>query len=137
MKKATRGNDGVNISGVRHSSINISGGDINSTTNINTGSGDIVYGAKVTTIDKVFNGLNLELDRMPEGPDKDDARDTLQKLEDEARKGNQASESRVQRWLNFLAETAPDVWDVAIETFKNPISGIGLVFKKVAERARK
>jgi hypothetical protein len=138
MKKQTHQNDGINISRVRNSSINISGGDINNaTTNINTGQGDITRGDKINTIDKTFNRLYKELEKMPNGVDKAEAQGALKKLEIEAKNGENADENRVKRWLNFLAETAPDVYQVAVETFLNPIAGIGLVFRKIAEHAKR
>jgi hypothetical protein len=38
--------------------------------------------------------------------------------------------------MSFLAETASDAFDVAVATFTNPITGLSMVFKKVAERAK-
>ena len=64
------------------------------------------------------------------------AESAIETLEAEARKGEQADESTVRKWMNFLAETAPDAWDVAIDFFINPIRGVGTVFKKIAERAK-
>jgi hypothetical protein len=73
---------------------------------------------------------------MPDGVEKEEAQETLTKLEAEAKKGENADENRVRRWMNFLAETAPDVWEVAVATFIHPIAGVSLVFKKIAERAK-
>jgi len=42
----------------------------------------------------------------------------------------------VNKWINFLAEIAPDVWEVAIDTLSNPIKGIGTAFIKVAGKAK-
>jgi hypothetical protein len=132
MKRQNPQNDGINVSGISNSSINISGGDIHHVrTNINTGSGDI------SAVQQSFTRLYKALETLPEGLEKDEARGTIGKLEEEAQKGDRADENRVSRWMNFLAETAPDVWQVAVETFLNPIAGVSLVFKKVAERARK
>ena len=61
---------------------------------------------------------------------------TISWLEKEAKKGDEADEKKVQRWFSFLAEAAPDIWDVAVTTFANPIAGIGTVFQKVAKRAK-
>jgi hypothetical protein len=38
--------------------------------------------------------------------------------------------------MNFLADTAPDAWEVAVEMFTNPIKGVGTVFKKIADKAK-
>ena len=57
-------------------------------------------------------------------------------LQDEAQKGDKASEANVKKWFNFLAQTAPDVFQVAIATLANPIAGLGVAFSKIAERAK-
>lgn len=74
---------------------------------------------------------------MPDSPHREAARTVVENLEAEARKGDQADESKVQKWINFLAEIAPDVWEIAIDTFANPVLGVGTVFKKIAEMARR
>jgi hypothetical protein len=137
MSKKKEKADSIHISDIHSSSVNVSGGDINNVTTIHSGSGDITLGDKITTIDKAFSGLYRELNKMPDGVDKEDTEDTLRKLENEARKGNHADQNRVSRWLNFLAEISPDVWQVAVQTFINPIAGVSLVFQKVAQRASK
>ena len=38
--------------------------------------------------------------------------------------------------LKTLALMAPDIWDVAVATFTNPILGISTVVKKIAEKAK-
>lgn len=136
MKKPNPQNDRINVSGIHNSSVNIAGGDINNSTQINTGSGDLVIGNQVSNIDRAFYGIYKALERVPDGVEKEEAQETIKKLETEAKKGDDADENRVGRWLNFLAETAPDVWQVAVATFMNPIAGVSLVFKKVAERAK-
>ena len=93
-------------------------------------------GAEIGDIARVFAPIVQRVDAMPEGANKDDAKDAIKKLEAEARKGDQTDESRVQRWFNFLAETAPDAFQVAVDTFTHPIKGISTVFQRIAERAK-
>lgn len=85
---------------------------------------------------KIFAILIQKLDSLPEGSDKSDAQNAVKALKDEALKGVEAQEKTVRKWLNFLLETAPDIWEVAINTFIHPIKGLSTVFQKVAERAR-
>lgn len=87
-------------------------------------------------VNQVFVILLKKVAEMPEGSEKEIAKNAITALQDEARLGNNAKESNVTKWLNFLAQTAPDIWDVAIATFANPVAGLGMAFKKVAERAR-
>lgn len=48
----------------------------------------------------------------------------------------EAEEDKVSKWMKFLAETASDAFEVALAAFANPIAGLGMAFKKVAERAK-
>jgi hypothetical protein len=95
-----------------------------------------VQGVTADEIATAFEALHQKVNAMPNGPDKAIAASAVKTLESEAHKGEQASESQVRKWMNFLAETAPDAWDVAIDTFTNPIKGIGTVFKKIADKAK-
>jgi hypothetical protein len=85
---------------------------------------------------KLFENLAQKTSELPESPEKGIAQSAISALENEAKLGNEAKEANVTKWLNFLAQAAPDIWDVAIATFANPVAGLGVVFKKVAERAK-
>jgi hypothetical protein len=106
---------------------------------IGTGAQAIVTqstGLEADQITIAFRGIEQALTAMPEGPHKESAKSAVKNLETEARKGNQADKTKAQKWIDFLAEIAPDVWEVAIDTFINPIKGMGTVFKKIAEKAK-
>ena len=92
--------------------------------------------APADEIAQAFAALQQKVADLPEGPDKSVAQNAVGALEAEARKGEQATESAVQKWLSFLAETAPDVWEVAVDMFTNPIKGVGTVFRKISDRAK-
>jgi hypothetical protein len=93
-------------------------------------------GAAADEIAKAFKALQQEVNSMPDGAERNVAESALKSLETEARKGEAASESQVQRWMNFLADTAPDAWEVAVDVFTNPIKGVSTIFRKIAEKAR-
>jgi len=82
-----------------------------------------------TTLEKIVSNIEDEADKKV-------AESAVEILEKEVRKGEQADENTVKKWLNFLAETAPDAWEVAIDFFINPLLGVGTFFKKIAERAK-
>ena len=84
----------------------------------------------------VFEVIKKEVDSLPEGPDKTIASNAVQALETEALKGDQAEASNVSKWLDFLAKTAPDAFEVAVNTFINPVQGLSTVFQKVAKLAK-
>lgn len=64
------------------------------------------------------------------------AQQALEKLDQEAQKGEAADEEEVQQWLDVLLAMLPDIGEVAIDTFLNPIKGLSTVFRKIAAKAR-
>lgn len=119
---------------------NIRVGNISNSTGVAIG-----HGARATVnqryvspeiIAAMFARLYRVVQAMPEGENKQDAVDAVARLEVEAKKGDQADEQRVERWMLFLAETGRDALEVAVNTFINPIQGISTVFQKVAQKAK-
>lgn len=60
----------------------------------------------------------------------------LQQMELQAKKGEQADEAEVQGLFQTLRNMAGDIFDVAVDTFSNPLKGISTVFRKIAQKAR-
>jgi hypothetical protein len=87
-------------------------------------------------IARAFVIIMQAVNALPEGSQKQDAKMAVQNLEAEARRGEQADESRARRWFAFLAEISADVWDVTVQTLANPVAGISLVVQKIAQRAK-
>ncbi len=87
-------------------------------------------------IEKAFAVILLAVTRLPKGSDKTEAEQAVQSLAKEASKGEEAREKTVSKWMTFLLETAPDVFEVAVETFLSPIKGLSLVFQKVAKKMK-
>jgi hypothetical protein len=129
---ATRKKDGATISGEIHVG-NIS----------NAGAFAIGHQSTVTSggpsadaIAKAFAPLMEKVEAMPAGATKEDAKEAAEKLVKEARQGEAADESRVRKWLNFLAETSSDAWEVAIATMIHPVAGVSTIFQKIAQKAK-
>ncbi len=146
-KKTTGGPQpvhGVDAGGPRPSRTINTGGGTYVEGNVATGGGDFVgrdknvqSGAPADEIAAAFLKLYQGIEqKVPDPADRAEALETAKKLETEAHKGDQADEKRVERWFNFLAEISPDVFDVAVTTFTNPIAGVDKVFQKIAERAK-
>lgn len=93
-------------------------------------------GEETDQVSTIFKSLEQIVSTIKDEADRKVAESAIETLEVEARKGDQADESTVKKWMGFLAETAPDAWEVAIDFFTNPIRGVGTVFKKIAERAK-
>ena len=68
--------------------------------------------------------------------DKIDLKENVAQVADEVSKGKQADSGRLERLLNTIGSLAPDIFDVAIATLANPLAGLGLVAKKIGERAK-
>lgn len=111
----------------QNSNINVAGGHIRQTINNSQKSGEV---------EALFTSLLAHIEKLPPGDTKKDANQALEGLKQEAAKGGQAEESRVERWLKFLVEAAPDIKDVAVKTFLNPVDGLSEVFRKVAKRVQ-
>lgn len=68
--------------------------------------------------------------------DKADLKESVGKIAEEASKGKQADPGRIERLLNGLCAMAPDIFEVAIATIANPLAGVGLVVKKIGDKAK-
>lgn len=114
-------------------------GNINNATGIAIGPGAqaaVIHGGLSDEAGRAFAEITARVDALADGFDKAMAGSAVKALEAEAGKGERAEERSVVKWLDFLAQTAPDAWEVAADTFLNPIRGLGTAFRKVAERAR-
>jgi len=67
---------------------------------------------------------------------REETKDLVKKIETEAQKGDKADQSSVERWLRFLADMAPDIKDVVVNTLSNPILGFSTVIQKVIAKAK-
>jgi hypothetical protein len=110
---------------------------------------DVIGGDKVVSGDEVENaGVSVaELAQLfqtvyariesPGGPRKADAvevKQTVERIEREAAKGDQASGGSVERWLSTLAEVAPDVLEVAVNALTNPGAAVSSAVRLIATR---
>jgi len=131
--------DEQQIGGQRQYGDSIHVGDIKDSSNVAIGKGNrisVTNGISAEEIAKAFAPLLQAVQAKPESPEKALAQTAIQGLEAEAAKGEDADEGKVQTWFDHLGNMAPDILEVAVDTFTNPIKGISTVFKKVAERAK-
>jgi hypothetical protein len=82
--------------------------------------------------------MEREIKALKELPVEDQAMLTqnVEQVVKEAEKGEQADPSRIERLLNTVSAMAPDILDVVVATIGNPLSGIGMVIKKIGEKAK-
>jgi len=124
--------------------VNISGGTVNV-------GGDIVGRDKIVTItatQQAFVDWRKEMEKKIESQpvsedDKKDLKETVAKIETEAKKieeqtqkGEEPDPSRLEKFINTLAVMGPDIFEVATTTLVNPLGGVGLVLKKIGDKAK-
>lgn len=128
---------GVVLSGGNQGSMKIDNRKITAKNYMEGGKGNrVVEGASLEDVSQLFLMLKQRVETIGSPEEREDAKNAISKLEAEAVKGDKADESRVQKWMNFLADTAPDIWEVAVDTFINPVKGLSTVFRKIAERSK-
>ncbi len=112
---------------------------------VNTGGGKFVgrddYSTTGLTGDEVarlFESIYARIDARPNTSDADkaDLKADVQEVQAEAAKGEQANEGFLARRLRNIGRMAPDILEVVLATLANPAVGLGMVGKKIAERAK-
>jgi hypothetical protein len=68
--------------------------------------------------------------------DKQDLKDQIGRIQAEAAKGSGMDMSRLEKLINTLSVIGPDVFEVAMATLANPLTGLGVALKKIGDRAR-
>lgn len=93
--------------------------------------------SKDKELSALFDKLYEAIQSRPPDPniDKEEISETVQRIEQEVKKGDQANDSKLQRWMEGLNKIAPDIVDVILASLGGPVSGITAVLKKVAEHA--
>jgi hypothetical protein len=161
MAKKQRG--GVNISGSTVTGGNIAGGDQqnvggDAVSGDKITMGDVGAGAAVAagrgaqaSVTMTTSGTDFaqvlaewrktmeqKIDAKPDASadDKKDLKDQVEKIKTEAAKGAQADPSRLEKLINTLAPMGNDIFEVVMTTLQNPLSGIGLVLKKINDKAK-
>lgn len=86
----------------------------------------------------VFEKLYQAIQARPDDPDidKEEISETVQRIEQEVKKGDQTNDSKLRRWMENLNKMAPDIVEVILASLSGPVSGLTAVLKKVAEHAR-
>jgi hypothetical protein len=96
-------------------------------------------GVKEAELTALFQTLYQHIENRPQTKiaDKEEITETVQRIETEiAQNGDQADQTRLQRWVDYLNNMAPDIVDVILASLGGPVSAASAVLKKVAERAR-
>ncbi|HCB00790.1 MAG TPA: hypothetical protein DEP19_00260 [Anaerolineae bacterium] len=120
---------------------------------LNAGNGSIVIGGNVTgsnvvqgnnnivtnqtiNLTQVFEELYQEVDKQPiSSAEKEDVKAELVEVKT-ALEEKKTDETFFVRKFRNIKRMAPDIVDVAMETLKNPVSGVAEIIKKVANKMK-
>jgi transposase-like protein len=115
--------------------------------NVNVAGGNItthhtVMGLNAVEIKQLFDGLYSQIEaRANTSPaDKEDIKAEVKEIQSTvtqaAQKNEKVEESFLARRFRNIARMAPDVLDVVVATLANPLAGLGVAVKKIAEKAK-
>ena len=122
-----------NISGV-NGNINIAGGNI--TTHHTT------ISLSAVQIKQLFDELYTAIEADPKASpaDKEDIKAEVKDIQttvtEAAQKNEKVDESFLARRFHNIARMGPDVLDVVVAMLGNPLAGMGVAVKKIAEKAK-
>ncbi|HEX9388425.1 MAG TPA: hypothetical protein VF918_19020 [Anaerolineales bacterium] len=115
--------------------------------NVNVAGGNItthhtVTGLSALEIKQLFDDLYAKIETRPETPaaDKEDLKAEVKEIQstvtEAAQKNEKMDEGFLSRRFRNIARMAPDVLDVVVATLGNPLAGLGVAVKKIAEKAK-
>jgi hypothetical protein len=115
--------------------------------NVNVAGGNITThqtasGLSAAEIKQLFEQLYTAIEARPGTPpaDQADLKAEVQEVQSAvtqaAAKNEKVDESFLSRHFRNIARMAPDILDVVVATLGNPLAGIGVAVKKIAEKAK-
>lgn len=119
-----------NISG----NMNIAGGNINAN--------QITIGLSTVEFKQLFDQVYAAIETRTNTPaaDKKDLKADVKKIHsvvtEAAKKNEKVDEGFLARRFRNIARMAPDVLDVLVAMLANPLAGLGIAVKKIAEKAK-
>jgi hypothetical protein len=127
---------------------NIKVGDISGISgNMNIAGGNITtYQAtsnlSAAEIKQLFDQLyaDIETNSKPTPADKEDLKAEVEEIQstvtEAVQKNEKVNESFLSRRFRNIARVAPDMLDVVVATLADPLAGLGVAVKKIAEKAK-
>ncbi len=100
---------------------------------------NIAVGTSMEEVRKFFTALNAAIESRPktDAETKADLKAEVKELQTHVEeKGDTLDEGFIARRLRNIGRMAPDILDVAIAAFGNPVGGLMLAIKKSAEKAK-
>lgn len=92
----------------------------------------------LTLLVKWQEDMDAKIDALTdtEAENKEDLKYIVARIKAEATKAESADPGRLESLLNSMALMGSDIFEVAVTTLASPLSGIGLVLKKIGEKAK-
>lgn len=110
--------------------------------NNNQVSNTISNGLGAADIKQLFDSVYSKIDALPQLDKavKEDAKEEIRDIQENiteavTNKGN-LDESFLTRRFRSIARMAPDILDVIVSTIANPLGGVGVAVKKIADKAK-
>jgi cell division septum initiation protein DivIVA len=136
-KSANPGSTNLNVGNLSKISgnVNIAGGDIRTQQTIQSG-------LSTAEIQQLFDSLYAAVESRAEttAADKEDLRAEIEEIQakvtEAAQNDEKVEEGFLSRRFRNIARMAPDVLDVIAATLGNPLAGLGVAVKKIAEKAK-
>ena len=95
-------------------------------------------GVDPAVIEQMFDQMFSQMNTLTgvKKQDLEDAMAEIEELKQEVAKGDEADESFLKRRFRNLARMAPEILDVVTAALINPALGLGVVIRRVSEKAR-
>lgn len=95
-------------------------------------------GIQAAEMTAMFEAVFKKIESLPANPDvdKEEILETVQKIQEETKKEDQANPNKLERWISNIAKMAPDILDVMAASLAGPVTGFAAVFKKIVDKAR-
>jgi uncharacterized caspase-like protein len=89
-------------------------------------------------IAQLFAAVYRQIEARPLDPDVDkgELAETLQKIQGEMARGEEANPNQVECWLRTLSRMAPDIFEVTVACLTSPAAGVAAVIRNVAQKAQ-
>lgn len=114
--------------------VNIAGGNITTR--------HTITGLSAAEINQLFDGLYAKIETRPNtlAADKEDLKAEVTEIQstvtEAAQKNEKVDEGFLSRRFRNIARMAPDVLDLVVAMLANPLAGLGVAVKKIAEKAK-
>jgi hypothetical protein len=115
--------------------------------NVNVAGGNITThhtttGLSAADIKQLFDGLYAKIETRPEtsAADKEDLKAEVKEIQvtvtEAAQKNEKVDEGFLSRRFRNIARMAPDVLELVVAMLANPLAGLGVAARKIAEKAK-